>query len=220
MRGNYGYLFLGIIFTAFSIIAFAMPFPRDPVFWISYSFGIGAIAFQIPLLRKAIGGKEFKSKFLGFSALLIGATYLIIQLAVSMAMMVAKGIPSWAAIITDVVILFLACILTISGDAARTMIATTERNIQADTAFMKGLKANVEILRTEEADPEVKKSLDALTETIKYSDPMSSEELRDIEQMIAEKVETLSFEDSDKISLISEIDALLKQRNIRCKSLK
>lgn len=220
MKKRSGYLILAIVLIVFAVIAFAAPFEKTPVFWVSFVFGLLAICFQIPLWNKALGGETLKSKFLGFPVLHIGVAYLIIQLIVSIIMMAVPGIPLWIAIIIDVVILAISCTLVPSGGVARTVIEETEEKIQAKTSFIKSLKADVDILLSKETDAEVKDALRKLSDEIRFSDPMSNSALENIEAEISDRLISLSEAGENKKNVISEISGLIKQRNIKCKALK
>jgi len=162
MKKRSGYLILGIIFAVFTVVAFVAPFTKSAVFWISYLFGLVALIFQIPLWNKALNGETLKSKFLGFPVLHIGVVYLVIQLIVSIIMMAIPGIPVWVAIIVDVLILAISCVLVSSGGVARSAIEQTEEKIRTQTSFIKELKATVDILLSEETDADVKAELGML----------------------------------------------------------
>jgi hypothetical protein len=220
MKKRSGYLILGIIFAVFTVVAFVAPFTKSAVFWISYLFGLVALIFQIPLWNKALNGETLKSKFLGFPVLHIGVVYLIIQLIVSIIMMAIPGIPVWVAIIVDVLILAITCVLVYSGGVARSAIEQTEEKIRTQTSFIKELKATVDILLSEETDADVKAELGKLSDEIRYSDPISNDALVEIEKQIAEKVSSIATAGENKLGLISEISRLIKQRNIKCKTLK
>lgn len=220
MKKRSGYLILAIVLIVFAVIAFAAPFEKTPVFWVSFVFGLLAICFQIPLWNKALGGETLKSKFLGFPVLHIGVAYLIIQLIVSIIMMAVPEIPLWIAIIVDVVILAVTCALVTSGGVARTAIEETEEKIQLKTSFIKGLKADVDILLSRETDSEVKEALRKLSDEIRFSDPMSNNALESIETEITDRMISISEAGENKKNVISEISGLIKQRNIKCKALK
>ena len=138
------YMILTIVLIVFAVVAFAAPFEKTPVFWVSFVFGLVAICFQIPLWNKALGGETLKSKFLGFPVLHVGITYLIFQLIVSIIMMAVPGIPLWITIIVDVIILAISCALVASGGVARSAIEETEEKIDCPD----------DILMTEELEKE------------------------------------------------------------------
>lgn len=220
MKKQKGYLTSGIAFAVFTIVAFAAPFTKTPVFWVSYLFGLAAICFQILLWNKVLKGESLKSRFLGFPVLYIGATYLIVQLIISLIMMAVPDVPIWIAFIVDVVILAITCTLVISGDVAKTTIEKTEEKVQTKTTFLKSIKEDVDILLSEEKNPEIKKELGKLSDDIKYGDPMSSSELEEIEKLIVDKMAAFTTLGENKASQIAEIRELVHQRNIKCRALK
>ena len=77
----------------------------------------------------------------------------------------------------------------------------------------------VEMLAEIEQDADTKKALEQLAEKIRFSDPMSSEQLLALESSIASKVEALKTA-ANKMELISELNSLLIERNKKCKLLK
>ena len=220
MQKRSGYLILTIVLIVFAVAAFVAPFEKTPVFWVSFVFGLLAICFQIPLWNKALSGETLRSKFLGFPVLHIGIAYLIMQLIVSIIMMAVPGIRLWIAIIVDVFILTITCVLITSGGVARSAIEETEEKIQEKTSFIKGLKADIDILLSKETDTKVKEALRKLSEETRYSDPMSNSALGSIEAEISEKMISFSTAGENKLNVISEISELIKQRNIKCKALK
>lgn len=87
------------------------------------------------------------------------------------------------------------------------------------------LKIEVEELRLQEEDADVKKALTELSEAIRFSDPMSAEELAGAEEAIMEKVTILSSDYNgisaeEKLSRIQDIKNKISVRNMKCKMLK
>lgn len=71
-------------------------------------------------------------------------------------------------------------------------------------------------------EPSVKKELEKLAESFRFSDPVSSDATEEIENTIMEKLENLkisiSSSDSDEnIAKITELKNLLAERNRICK---
>ena len=75
------------------------------------------------------------------------------------------------------------------------------------------------MLAQQEQNPETKTALIKLAEKIRYSDPMSSEALADLEAEISEKITTLKTV-ADKQNMIQEIELLMTERNKKTKMLK
>lgn len=219
MKKNNAYIALGILFIVFSAVAFIAPIEKTSTFWISYIFAAVVIAFQIPAGKKAISSPDLKSIFMGWPLLYISLTYLGSQLVASLALMLIPNVPVWVAVIISVILLGLACVGVLGGNAAHETIDKTEAKVQSKVSYVKSIQSDVEILAVQETDPETKKALQELAQSIRYSDPMSSEILSGLEEQIWSEVQSLS-KVQDKKDKIGEIQNLLKQRNIKCKALK
>ena len=91
--------------------------------------------------------------------------------------------------------------------------------MQRKVFYIKSLQVDVEMLADAEQDTDTKKALEQLAEKIRFSDPMSSEQLSALESSIAFKVDALKIA-ANKMELISELNSLLIERNKKCKLLK
>lgn len=220
MSKKSGYAVLGIAFIVFSIIVFVSPIEKSLSFWVAYTFSVVAFALQIPVGKKALKHPELKSKFMGYPILYIGISYLIIQLFAAIVIMLIPEVPTWIPIIVCVILLSIACIGMISENMAREAVEQAEAKIQSKVSFIRSLQADVEILAAQEDNAKVKAKLQSLAQAIRYSDPMSSEQLSGLEETISQKISSLSNMNTDKLLVISEIDYLLIQRNKKCKALK
>lgn len=58
-----------------------------------------------------------------------------------------------------------------------------------------------------------------MAEKVRYSDPISSDELSELEKRISDKVKELYGAD-DKLAIVDEIELLLLERNKKCKIYK
>ena len=85
--------------------------------------------------------------------------------------------------------------------------------------FIKNLQVDMEILAGAEKDAKTKKALEQLAEKIRFSDPMSNEQLAVLEDKISLAVENLKSSD-DKMKIIEDLNLLLDERNRKCKILK
>lgn len=98
-------------------------------------------------------------------------------------------------------------------------IEKVETKAQKKVFYIKEIQAEIELLADAETNAETKAALIRLAEKVRFSDPMSSEQLTDLENAISEKVALLKTL-SDKNGIIGEIDLLLSKRNKMCKTLK
>ena len=215
-----GYVILGILFALVSIIAFAVPTVKTATFWIAYVFTAAAFAAQIGIWKTALGKEEtLKSKFLGFPVVHIGIVYAVIQVIAFAVFMFVPTLPAWSAIVAGSVIAGVSAVCMISADAGRNEIERVEANVQKKVFYIRELQADIEVLTDNESDATVKTALAQLAERIRYSDPMSSEQLADLENKISSKVAELKTT-SNKLEIITELNSLFDERNKKCKILK
>lgn len=215
-----GYSALGIAFIVLSVIMFVIPIERTTAFWIAYGFTVVAYGIQIALWKAALGReKTMKSKFLGFPLVHIGICYLFLQVVALIIFAAIPELPTWSAIVTCVLLLGVSAICLISSEAGRTEIDRVEKVVQKKVFYIRSLQSDLEMIAETENNQEIKKMLIQLAEKIRFSDPMSSDELEDIENRIISKVNELK-DCSDKQSVMKELDLLLIERNKKCKFLK
>lgn len=215
-----GYVFLGILFALVSIIAFAVPTAKTATFWIAYVFTAAAFAAQIGIWKTALGKEgTLKSKFLGFPIVHIGIVYAIIQVIAFAVFLFAPTLPTWSAIVVCPIIAGLSAVCMISADAGRNEIERVEAKVQNKVFYVREMQADIELLADNESDAAVKTALTHLAEKIRFSDPMSNEQLADLENKISIKAAELKTA-SSKLEIITELNSLLDERNKKCKILK
>lgn len=215
-----GYFVLGILFTMVSVFAFAVPTAQTATFWIAYAFTAVALAAQIPVWKVTLGRDDkLKRKFLSYPVLHIGIVYLVVQLAAFVVFLLVPTAPAWISAVVCAVIAGIAAICMIAVDTGRNAIERVETKVQAKVFYIKSLQADVELLANQEPDQATRAALAQLAEKIRFSDPMSYEQLADVETQIAVKVSELKAA-ANKDKIITEIHSLLDERNKKCKILK
>ena len=215
-----GYVILGILFALISIIAFAVPTVKTTTFWITYVFTAAAFAAQIVIWKTALGKAEtLKSKFLGFPVVHIGIVYAVIQVIAFAVFMFVPTLPAWSAIVVCSVIAGISAVCMISAEAGRNEIERVEAKVQKKVFYIRELQADVELLADNETDTASKTALSQLAEKIRFSDPMSNEQLADLENKISIKAAELKTTTS-KLEIATVLHSLLDERNKKCKILK
>jgi len=215
-----GYVILGILFVLISIIAFAVPTVKTATFWIAYVFTAAAFAAQIGIWKTALGKEGTqKSKFLGFPVVHIGIVYAIIQTVAFAVFLFVPTLPVWSVVVVCSIIAGVSAVCMISIDAGRNEIERIEAKVQKKVFYIRELQVDVELLADVEADANIKTALTQLAEKIRFSDPMSHEQLMDLENKISTKITELKTA-SSKLEIITELTSLLDERNKKCKILK
>lgn len=215
---------IAIVFVAFSVISFVVPFKRNNLFWISYVFGVFAVAIQIYIMKIAFdGGESTKSKIYGFPVARIGFIYMVIQMALSLIFMALANIVSiWIAILFYILVLVVGAIGLIGTDAMKEETICQEAKIKNDTSCMMKLRAVMASLPEKCDDADVKRKLSNLADAFRYSDPVSSEALKDVEAELEKAVDELRkmLEHGDypkAADMCNKINGLLAMRNRQCK---
>ena len=221
------YISLGIVFAVFTVIAFAVPFERNAVFWLSYVFALVAMGAQLYAYPRALDldGHDVRSKFYGFPLARIATAYLVVQLALSLVFMVlAKyvDVKTWIPFVAYVLILGISAIGFIAADTMRDEVERQDTVHKANVGTMRALQSKAVFVASQCDDAETKKALDAFAEALRFSDPVSSDALADIEENLTGLVEELGNAVMDKDyaaakSLCTKASSLLADRNRMCK---
>ena len=223
------WIILGIIAIVFSVIAFAVPFPKEEVFWIAYAAELIAIVLQVPIFKTAYDNAiDLKSRVLGFPVFRVGYIYLGIQTVLSLALFglgFIDDFPVWIGLILCVIVLAAALICSISVDMARNKIVQIESVQSADTMTVKQLRTRSENLINKTSDTELRSRLEKLAESFRYSDPVSNANLYTIEQNLMgcfSQLETavMNGNSSDAAILCQQVENVLNDRNNACKNSK
>lgn len=218
---------LAIILVVFAVISLAVPFVKSGVFLLSFVFGIIAIAVQLYVLKTAFGKDESpRSKFYGFPIAKIGFVYMVAQLLLSLVFMaIGFMCPIWIPVIVYVAMLGGAIIGFIAADVTRDEIERQDVVLKTDTECMQTLRSIVYPLSGQTEDSECSELLKKLAEEFKYSDPVSSDSIKDIEKELTVQVSELqkAVIDADVEAikaLCQKIKITLTERNRLCKLTK
>lgn len=217
LRGVIG---IGTLLVLYILVVFLVPFVHTLAFWISFlftlvAFGVTALSSYIAFVRKP----DAKSRFYGFPIAKIGVLYGMTQLAVGLVFMaLGAWIPAWLAVLVYAVLLCAAVIGLISAEAVADEIGAQDEKLKGNVAFMCDLRSKVEQMAASCDLPEVKR----LAEEIRYSDPVSSEALTEVQKELSDAVEELrsavANDDRENVSaLCRRASAVLAERNRLCK---
>lgn len=217
------YIVLAILFAVFTVIAIALPLAKAATFWISYIFAVIALAVQIYAFPKAFAGESVKSKFYGFPIARVTTIYLVAQLVLSLIFMIAgKWVPVWIPVILFALMLGAAAIGFVAAEGIRDEVERQDVVHKTNVGTMRALQSKAVFIAGQCEDAETKKALDAFAEALRFSDPVSSDALKDIEENLTGLVEELGNAVLDKDysatrTLCAKASSLLADRNRMCK---
>ncbi|MDE5819998.1 MAG: hypothetical protein K2I07_11895 [Lachnospiraceae bacterium] len=215
---------LAILLVVFSAVAFLLPFGKNAVFWLAYAFGVLAIGLQVIVLRISFEKEAtVKSKFYGFPIAGIGFVYLIVQVIASVLFFCLSSItPVRIPVIVFVLIIAIAAVGLITTDAMRDEIERQDKQLNSDVVCMQELRSKAASLPELCEDDELKKVLLELADKFQYSDPVSSDVIKDMEDNLTVLVKELQsmIIEGDLLCvepMCKKITALLDERNRLCK---
>lgn len=211
-----------ILLALFNVIVFETPDEIAGIskfsngFWIGYGFTLAAFFGQLLCASYALK-EEGRKLFYHIPLIAISYTTLILTAIAGIVFMAVPQIPAWIAAIVCSIILAFGAIAVIKARTAAEVVSGIDEKIQSKTSFMKELtaRANVVVMN---AASEQKAEAKKVYEAIRYSDPMSCEELSGVEGEIARKFD--AFERNVNSATANDVIALVNKRASLCKMLK
>lgn len=216
-----------IAYAVFCALFFAIPFNRTANAWICFAFTTVSFVVGCVVTFRAFRNRGLKSKIYGFPIFRIGLSYTIVQTVFTFILLCVElktAAPTWVSVAVSALLLGAAGIGVISTSTARDIIEEQEAAQQAATKPVKQFRIDLESIVAKCGDPEVKKVLQKLSDDFRYSDPVSIDELSEIEEKIRVEVKVLDnlvqTEPEAAPQKAEEIALLLADRNRRSKALK
>jgi len=213
-----------VILAVYHVVVFAVPFLKTPVFVVSYLFTLAALGAQIYVFHTAFTrGTGVKSKFYGWPIARVGALYLVTQLVLSLIFMgLGTVVPVWIPVVLFALLMGVAVIGFLSADAIRDEIQRQDTKLQKDVSCMRTLQSKIGSLLGQVQDPVLLGEIRAFSEVLRYSDPVSSGAIGQIEAELTNCVDevqrAVADDDHEGASaLLKRANSLLTERNRLCK---
>lgn len=215
---------LGVLLVLYILVAFLIPFVHTATFWVSFvftliAFGVVGASFYIAFIINP----DAKSRFYGFPIAKIGVIYGAVQLIAGLIFMaLAAWVPAWIAVLVYAIALGAAVIGLISAEAVVEEIRVQDVKLKKDVALMRSLQSKLNQMAAQCDNPDATAEVKRFAEEMRYSDPVSSEALADIERDLAAAVEELqsAIVDGDSAAtkqLCRKASGILVERNRLCK---
>ncbi len=192
----------GIAFLVYNMLVFLFLKPQTPVFWISYGFMV--LAFGLQILGMYLSFKEFSVQAIFFGIPLAQFTlfYFFAELFMSFVFMIFQKINWRIPVSLQVILLAVYAVVAIVSVATRDAAVAVKDKIQTSAQAMKLNTVDIEMLRDDAKDPELKRELIRLAEAVRYSDPMTNDLIADVDARIRQETFALQTfcEDNDVAS--------------------
>lgn len=220
-----------ILIVLYNVLVLAIPFPKVNLqtFIISYVASMIALLIQPAIYYVAINNKNsLKSKLYGWPILKVGYTYLSIQLCISILFYIIGAfinIPTWISAVIAVVLIGLAVIGILATDTYREEIEKIEESVPVAKKFISNLRIDTESFASKNTTEPIHSELVKFADLVKYSDPVSTDLLSNIEDEINRRYEEMKElvvygKIIEAINELKDITVLMEERNNKCKATK
>ena len=192
-------------------------------FWIAWGITIAAFICNLICAYAALHGDNLEKTFYRIPLVSMSYTCLISMLVISGALMLIPNCPAWIAAVVCVAVFLLQVISLVKSEWAAETVEATEQKVKERTSFIRSITTEAQKLMISAQTDEAKASCRKVFEALRYSDPMSNEELEEVETEIKQKFEMLSEKvgaGEDVTSFTDELMELIGDRNRKCKSTK
>lgn len=215
-----------ILVGAFNAVVFLVAKEKTPVFWIGYGFAMLAFVMQL-ITAVVICGKNASLHAAVVGIPLINASwmYLVLQLILSIVLMLVGGEKTTFPWILEILLTAFFLILLILTVMAKDYASGMEKKVAEKRFYLGSLQTDVQAMADRAQDAGLKKALNDLYETVRYSDPMSHESLAPVENKISNMIAMLDgqIEQNDAAAAretILKIEQAFADRNRKCRMLK
>lgn len=211
-------LIYAILLGVFNLLVFVIFKKRTDVFWVSYGFMTLAFVVQIVSMLLAFKTADVEAAFFGIPLASFSVYYLCAALVIGALFMIFQQASFTLALVIQLLVLAAFLVVAIISLMARDTTQQIGQNIRENVTNLKSVLVDIEMMRDACAEPELKEMLRKLSETVRYSDPMTNESVAGVEQRIMQKVSELRINLDDgqlaaaKQSCV-ELERLYVERN-------
>lgn len=224
---------LGIVVIVYSVILFAVCGFEDHTspFWLSYAFMLLGIAVGVcTSLKLSTYTIQPRDWLFGYPIMRHTVIYLVIEFVASTVFIALEcsgntDFPEWLPFVAQLVILAIHVVLIISCFFVQETIMDVQNKVKDSTSFIKLLTVDIEMVIEKTCDEGAKKAFKDLADRVRYSDPMSNDNLFELEKQI-----TLCVNEADNYITYGNVEGalacceranlLLTERNKKVKVLK
>lgn len=216
----------------FNICCFVTPNESNGVskfeggFWPAYGFVMLAFVLHLIFAYYMFSEKNDEKRRQNTMLTTISFIELVLMVVIGALCMMIPAVSYWVAIIVCYAVLAFSIIFLLSTKTVEDNKYAANSNLNAKTAYMRELTDKAQELVSMAKTDDSRAAVTKIYEAIRYSDTVSSDELREEEKAISDGLTSLKelVEDSPDMDAINlktdEILRLVEQRNYKAKELK
>ena len=147
---------------------------------------------------------------------------IIVTTVIGCVMMAVPNLPSWIPLIVALIIMALYAVAVLKAAAAAEVVEQIDEKVKVQTAFIKTLTVDAQTLLSRAKSEPVKAACKKVFEAVRYSDPMSSDALSNVESRIRTEfdyfTDAVTTDNADAAAASAdELLTLIKERSSRCR---
>lgn len=213
----------GIAFVIFNLVAFISPAKDQDGFAASFVFIVLAFVGQLACGYKFCRADTPTKAFYGLSPLYISYVGLALMMLFGVVSVVIPNFPIWLSAVISLLLLGITAMIILGTFAATDNVSKKDSQVKSKTSFMNFLTAEAEQLFNKASDGN-REAVERVFEALRYSDPVSAEELKSLEDKIENLFKEFKIAVGDNNEnlhkIADELVSLIDERKIKCKLLK
>lgn len=213
-----------ICFVLYNVIVFVVPNENygTESFWIGYALITVALVGNLACSFIALNSKTNAKLFNNIPLITTSIVETVVSSIAGAIFIAVPGIKSWAVVVVSAVILAISAIVSVIAKSTADTVSDVDDKIKKQTSFIKGITLDAELLMSSAGNDEIKAEIKKVYEAFRFSDPMSSDALNDVEDRIQNQFnllqEVVITENTEKVSQVSkDLLNLIDYRNKKCK---
>lgn len=216
-----------ICFALYNVIVFVVPNENygTESFWIGYALITASLVGNLVCSFIALNTKSNAKVFYKIPLIAISIVGIVASTIAGAFVMTVPDIETWVGVIVSFAILAIVAIVILGAKSTADIIGEIDDIVRTETSFIRDITLDAELLMSSADNDEIKAEIKKVYEAFRFSDPMSSDALNDVEDRIQNQFnllqEVVITENTEKVSQVSkDLLNLIDYRNKKCKITK
>lgn len=226
MRKSRGPIVVFFVFLlVYMVVILLIPFARNEVYWCSFAISVLEYCGSGAIVIMAIKSKNDKEKIFDLAKIRSSCIFCLVCIIMNTFVMAYGNVSMWVVLISNLIAIGVYVLVVILFSAQKKYNKNFEEKLHEQTGEIKFFYSKIEKLISKTYSIELRSSLQELLEVLKYSDPITPEELSDLGGNVVQHVSKLeklihSEQEVEAIECSKELLELLRERNRLCKLYK
>lgn len=228
---NYIICWIGLV-ALFNVICFVTPeefngmYKYAGAFWSGYGFIMASFVMHLVYVFFALSVKEKEKRILNMPVIIISCIELVLMVICGAICMIIPDLPNWLGVVACSVILVFSIVSLVATKSVGEKSTKANMKLNAETRFYRDLTDTAQLLINSAKSPEIKAIAISVKDAIRYSDPVSSDDIHSMELEIEASMNLLleMIKNDETIDMIKtkseELLNLIEYRNKKCMTLK